>query len=89
MRQVFKIGRKGNIAGSIVRDGAMRRNAQARVIRNGEQLIDSRINSLKRFQEDAREVLQGFECGIGVEGFEEFQEGDVIETYRRELVTQA
>jgi translation initiation factor IF-2 len=53
----------------------------ARVIRDGEQIIDSKISSLKRFQEDVKDVQRDFECGIGVAGFNDVQEGDIIETY--------
>lgn len=83
VRQVFKI-RRGNIAGCIVRDGTITRGAMARVIRGGEILYEGRIDSLRRFQEDVREVAAGYECGLHVENFDDYQEGDVIETYHRE-----
>jgi translation initiation factor IF-2 len=57
------------------------------VLRNGDELFDGHLDSLKRFQEDVSEVRAGFECGIGVAGFGEFEEGDVLEFYRRELVS--
>ncbi len=65
----------------------MKRNALARVRRNGDEVYDGKISSLKRFTEDVREVDAGYECGIGLEGFEDFQEGDVIEIYTKELVS--
>jgi translation initiation factor IF-2 len=83
VRQVFKV-RSGKVAGCYVRDGAITRGATARVIRGEEVIHASRVNSLRRFQEDAREVQAGYECGIGTEGFTDFQEGDVIETFGRQ-----
>jgi translation initiation factor IF-2 len=86
VRQVFRLGRRNAIAGCYVREGTVRRNSMARVFRNGEQLHQGRIDNLKRFQEDAREVASGFECGIQVEGFADFQEGDEIICYHMEQV---
>lgn len=86
VRAVFKIPRRGNVAGSYVLEGQLARNALARVIRNGKVLHDSKFSSLKRFTEDVREVASGFECGIGVEGFDDFKEGDIIEAYVKERV---
>jgi translation initiation factor IF-2 len=84
VRQVFRIPRRGQIAGSYVLDGQVARNALARVRRNGSEVYTGKVSSLKRFTEDVREVAAGFECGIGLEGFDDFQEGDIIEFYRRE-----
>lgn len=86
VRAVFRVGRRGNIAGSYVREGQITRNALARVYRNQQAIHDSRIASLKRFTEDVREVATGYECGIGVEKFDDFKEGDVIEAYVKERV---
>ena len=86
VRQVFRRGRRNSIAGCLVRDGAVTRGSLARVLRGGEVLRESRIDSLKRFQEDAREVAAGLECGITVDGFEAFEEGDEIVTYHMEQV---
>ncbi len=86
VRAVFSIGRRGKVAGSYVQEGQVTRNALARVVRNKEVLHDSNISSLKRFTEDVREVATGYECGIGVEGFNDFQEGDIIEAYIKERV---
>jgi translation initiation factor IF-2 len=86
VRQVFRLGRRNAIAGCYVRDGTVRRNSMARVFRKGEQIHQGRIDNLKRFQEDAREVASGFECGIQVEGFADFQEGDEIVCYHMEQV---
>ncbi|HEY8489555.1 MAG TPA: translation initiation factor IF-2 [Dehalococcoidia bacterium] len=84
VRQVFRVSRRNAIAGSYVRDGVITRNATARVIRNDEVIHTGRVSSLRRFQEDVREVQAGYECGITIEDFDSFEEGDVIETYRRE-----
>jgi translation initiation factor IF-2 len=88
VRQVFRISRVGVIAGSIVQDGIVRRNAKARVLRKGKVLVESTsVSSLKRINEDAREVRAGFECGIGLDGFNDFEEGDILEFYVTELVS--
>jgi translation initiation factor IF-2 len=84
VRAVFRIPRKGHIAGCYVLDGQITRNAFARIRRNGEEVYDGRVASLKRFTEDVREVNTGFECGVGLENFSDFQEGDVIEFYTKE-----
>jgi len=64
----------------------MRLNSEARIIRNGQVVTTGRISSLKRFKEDAREVSTGYECGIVIDGFNEIEEGDVIETYGQQKV---
>jgi translation initiation factor IF-2 len=81
VRMVIKAGRAGNIAGSYVTDGRIVRGAQARLMRAGELLVDTRITSLKRFKDDVREVATGFECGIGIDA-EDIAEGDIIECYQ-------
>ncbi len=87
VRQIFKIPRSGLIAGCMIRDGVARRNAKARVKRGEKLAVDSAgISSLKRFQEDVREVRAGFECGIGLDGVNEYKEGDLIEFFVRERV---
>ena len=83
VRAIFPV-RGGRIAGCMVTDGLVRRNSQVRVKRGEEELRTSRVSSLRRFKDDAREVQAGMECGIGVEGFSEFQEGDVIEAFHTE-----
>jgi translation initiation factor IF-2 len=88
VRAVFKIARRSQVAGSYVLEGQITRNAKARVIRNNEILREGQITSLKRFTEDVREVATGFECGIGIDGFGNFQEGDIIEAYVKEKVSQ-
>lgn len=86
VRAVFKIPKRGNIAGSYVIEGHITRNALARVLRQTKVLHESKLSSLKRFTEDAREVATGFECGIGIDGFDDFREGDIIEAYIKERI---
>ena len=82
VREVFKSSKFGNIAGSIVRDGAIRRNAKARLLRAGEKIADElSIDTLKRFKDDATEVKEGFECGIGLGSFNDIKIEDIIEVY--------
>ena len=87
VRAVFRIRRRGNIAGCYMTDGEVTRNAWVRVFRNDEELFDGQLDSLKRFQEDVTEVRAGFECGVGIAGFDDFGEGDVLEFYREERVS--
>jgi len=87
VRQVFRVARKNSIAGSFVRDGAIARSDTARVMRNGAVIAEGKISTLKRFQEDVREVQTNFECGIQVDGFDSFEEGDTIEFFRVERET--
>jgi translation initiation factor IF-2 len=84
VRAVFRIRRRGNIAGCYVTDGEVTRSSAVRVLRQGEELFDGQLDSLKRFQDDVTEVKAGFECGIGVAGFDDFEEGDVLEFYVEE-----
>ncbi|GDX23043.1 translation initiation factor IF-2 [Actinomycetes bacterium] len=82
VREVFKSSKFGNIAGSVVSDGIIRRNAKARILRNSVLVVDNlTIESLKRFKDDATEVREGFECGIGVGSFKDIQPGDVIQVF--------
>jgi translation initiation factor IF-2 len=81
VRRLFRISKTGTIAGCMVVDGSIVRSAQVRVLRGTEVLFTGRIASLKRFQDDAREVAQNFECGIGVQGFDDLVEGDIIEAF--------
>jgi len=88
VREVFKISRIGTIAGCSVRSGVINRQGRVRVIRDGVEVFDGTIASLKRFKDDVREVREGFECGIGVENFNDIKVGDVIECYRTEEVAR-
>jgi len=87
VRQMFKIRSVGMVAGCIVRDGVALREAKAHVLRGEEVVFDGPVHSLKRFQEDVKEVKTGFECGVALEGFTDFKEGDIIEFYVRERVS--
>lgn len=84
---VFESAKKGKVAGVSVKEGRIRRDATARVVRKGKVICESRISSLRRFKEDVKEVAAGFECGVGVEGFSDFQVGDIIQVFRKEVVT--
>ena len=82
VRELFKSSKVGTIAGSIVRSGTIKRNASARVLRDGKVIVENvKIDSLKRFKDDANEVKTDFECGIGLGGFNDLQLEDIIETY--------
>jgi translation initiation factor IF-2 len=81
VRAVFRISKVGKIAGCIVRDGELRRNANIRVMRQEEEIAVGPVSSLKHLQDDVREVRQGFECGVGVKGFDSFEEGDELECF--------
>src|SRR6266436_4522485 len=89
IRQLFKIAKIGTIAGSFVRSGVIPRAGRVRVIRDGVEVYDGTLSSLKRFKEDVREVREGFECGIGVENFNDLKTGDLIEAYRIEEVARS
>ncbi len=82
VREVFKVPKIGNIAGCHVLDGKMMRNNKVRLVRDGIQVFEGGISSLKRFKEDVREVEAGFECGIGLEGFNDIKVGDTIEAFK-------
>lgn len=81
VKQVFKVSKVGNIAGCVVEDGVIRRSAKIRLTRDGTIVYEGRIASLKRLKDDAREVVVGLECGIGIENFNDIKEGDEIEAY--------
>ena len=87
VKKVFKLSKAGVIAGCIVEKGRILRNAFCRVLRTGEVVFEGRVSSLKRFKDDVREVLEGFECGIGV-GFNDIKEEDVIEVFIEEAKTR-
>ena len=86
VRQLFRVSRLGTIAGSYVTSGQVRRNASVRVVRDGTVIYETRIAQLKRFKDDVREVEEGFECGILLEGFNDVKEGDVLEIYETRQV---
>jgi translation initiation factor IF-2 len=88
VREVFKVSRIGTIAGCSVRSGTINRRGRVRVIRDGVEIYDGNIASLRRFKEDVNEVREGFECGISIENFNDIKVGDVIECYRTEEVAR-
>ena len=84
VRQTFKVPRSGVVAGSMIKEGEARRNAKARLKRGNQVIVDNvSVSSLRRFQDDVREVRSGFECGIGLDGVSDFHEGDIIEFFVR------
>jgi translation initiation factor IF-2 len=88
VREVFKISRVGVIAGCGVRSGVIQKSGRVRVIRDGVEIYEGALSSLRRFKEDVREVREGFECGIGVENFNDLKVGDVIECYKKEEIAR-
>jgi translation initiation factor IF-2 len=86
VRALFKVSRLGTIAGCMVTSGLVRRGGQVRVVRDGTVVHETTIAQLKRFKDDAREVTEGFECGILLDGFNDVKEGDVLECYETRAV---
>ncbi|MFQ5340078.1 MAG: translation initiation factor IF-2 [Anaerolineae bacterium] len=86
VRAMFSIPRGGKVAGCYVTDGKIRRGATARLFRNGDQVYEGEVASLKRFTEDVREVAQGFECGVDLAYYDDYEEGDIIRIYEERRV---
>jgi len=86
VRQLFKVPRFGTVAGCYVTDGVIERNARVRLIRDSVQVYEGVLGSLKRFKDDAREVREGFECGMSIEGYNDIKVDDIIEAYRVEQI---
>ncbi len=86
VRQVFRVTGAGTVAGSYVTDGNVRRNAQVRLLRDNIVIFEGKLSSLKRFKDDAREVASGYECGIGLENYNDIKENDVIECFIQEEI---
>jgi translation initiation factor IF-2 len=86
VRALFKVSRLGTIAGCMVTSGVVRRNAQVRVVRDGTVIHETTIAQLRRFKDDVREVAEGFECGILLDGFNDVKEGDVLEAFETRQV---
>ena len=86
VRQTFKVSGVGTIAGCYVKDGKITRTASVRLVRDGIVVHEGRIDSLKRFKDDAKEVAEGFECGIGLEKYNDIKEGDIIEAFTNEEI---
>src|SRR5882757_2579493 len=89
VRDVFKISKVGTVAGTMVTDGYIKRNNPIRLIRDGIVVYAGKLNSLKRFKDDASEVKSGFDCGMGIEGFNNIEVGDVIESYEMKEVKRS
>ena len=86
IRETFKVPGIGVIGGAYITDGKVIRNAEIRLVRDGILIHEGKISSLKRFKDDAKEVATGFECGIGIENYNDLKEGDVIEAFVMEEV---
>lgn len=86
IRNTFKVPGVGIVGGAYVTDGKVVRNAEVRLVRDGIVIHEGKISSLKRFKDDAREVAQGYECGIGIENYNDIKEGDIIECFQMEEI---
>jgi len=86
VRNTFKVSGVGTIAGGYVVDGKISRNSQVRIVRDGIIIHEGVLSSLKRFKDDAKEVAQGYECGIGIENYNDIKDGDIIESFVMEEV---
>lgn len=86
VRATFRVPKMGQIAGCMVLDGTIRRNATARLVRDGTVIYETTIGSLRRFKDDVREVQAGYECGIGLDGFQDIKEGDLIQVFEMQEV---
>jgi translation initiation factor IF-2 len=86
VRQTIRVPGVGTIAGSYILDGKIARNAQIRVVRDGIVIFEDKIASLKRFKDDAKEVAQGYECGVGLDRFNDIKEGDILEAFIMEEI---
>ena len=88
IRQTFKVSGVGTIGGSYVTDGKITRNSQVRIVRDGIVVHEGVLSSLKRFKDDAKEVASGYECGVGIENYNDIKEGDVVESFIMEEIEQ-
>ena len=86
VRQIYKVSKVGTIAGSMVTDGSIKRDCSVRLIRDGVVIYTGKLGSLKRFQNDAKEVTAGYDCGLTIENFNDIKEGDIIEAYEDQIV---
>ncbi len=82
IRQTFKVSGVGTIAGCYVQDGTIARNTQVRLVRDGIVVHEGKLASLKRFKDDVKEVHSGYECGLGIENFNDIKEGDIVEGFK-------
>ena len=88
VRNTFRVPKMGMVGGCYVTAGTITRNAKVRLIRNQVVVYDGTVGSLRRFKDDAREVAQGFECGVGIANFDDLKVGDLLEVYRIEQITR-
>ena len=88
VRQTIRVPNVGTIAGSYITDGKVTRASEIRVVRDGIVIFEDKISSLKRFKDDAKEVASGYECGIGLEKFNDIKLGDILEAYIMEEIKQ-
>ncbi|HND85665.1 MAG TPA: translation initiation factor IF-2, partial [Pseudobdellovibrionaceae bacterium] len=88
VRNVFNVPKIGAIAGCFVSDGKVQRSNMIRLVRDGKIVYEGKISSLKRFKDDAREVATGYECGVGIENFNDVKVGDVMEAYIKEEIAR-
>ena len=88
VRQIFKISKVGTIAGSYVQDGKVTRNSKIRIVRDGIVIFEDEIASLRREKDDVKEVAAGYECGIGLEKYNDIKLGDILEAYVMEEIKQ-
>jgi translation initiation factor IF-2 len=88
VRAIFPSSKKQTVAGVYINDGKLSRGALVRVKRQEQVVHESTVSSLRRFKNDVREVTTGYECGVGIEGFDDFQVGDILESFRREKTAQ-
>jgi len=88
VREVFRVPKLGAIAGCMVRNGMMNRQGKMRVIRDGVEVYEGSISSLRRFKDDVKEVKEGYECGIAIENFNDIKVGDVLECFRTEEIAR-
>jgi translation initiation factor IF-2 len=86
VRQTIRVPGVGTIAGSYILDGKVTRNAQIRILRDSIIIFEDKIDSLRRFKDDVKEVTQGYECGIGLEKFNDIKDGDILEAFIMEEV---
>jgi translation initiation factor IF-2 len=88
VRATFRVPRTGTVAGCYVTEGVIRRNSRVRLVRDGTVIYETNLSSLKRFKDDVREVATGYECGIGLENFQDIKEGDVIQAFEVQEVAR-
>ena len=86
VRAVFNVGRRVKVAGIFVSDGKISRDSKIRVLRGGSEIFMGPVSSLKHFKDDVREVANGFEGGVSVDGFNDFEDDDVLEAYSTEMI---